>query len=168
MGMNRNREIRFILFGDGSKGSVSEAIDRFRELVSGRAEIVGEYRLPLEESQLFGVDLGVDYAVVFGGDGSIISVARHISGASLPVVGVNLGKLGFLAEFSVSQLCDHIEVILGGGAFIESRMQLRCRVFSGGVERFSSVAVNEIFITAGAPFNMIELQVSVDGEVLAG
>ncbi|MFC1676902.1 NAD(+)/NADH kinase [Planctomycetota bacterium] len=168
MGMSGNREIHFVIFGDASKGSVSKAIGMFRELVSCRAEIFGEYRLPLDECALGGVDLCVDYAVVFGGDGSIISVARHISGSSLPVIGVNLGKLGFLAEFSVSELSDHIEEILGGGASIENRMQLRCRLFEGSLERFSSVAVNEIFITAGAPFNMIELQISVDGEVLAG
>lgn len=159
---------KFILFGDAAKGAVSQAIGMFGELVGSRGEIVGEYQLPLDESELSGVDLDVDYAVVFGGDGSIISVARHISGRSLPVVGVNLGKLGFLAEFSVSELSDYIDVILGGEASIEKRMQLRCRVISDSVETFNSVAVNEIFITAGAPFNMVELQVSVDGQKLAG
>ena len=124
--------------------------------------------MPLDECALSGGNLGVDYAVVFGGDGSIISVARHISGESLPVVGVNLGKLGFLAEFSVSELSAYIDVILCGGALIERRMQLGCRLFEGSVERFSSVAVNEIFITSGSPFNMVELQISVNGEVLAG
>ncbi len=168
MGNSKKSEVRFVLFGDGSKGAVSEAIGMFRGLVCGRAQIVGEYHLPLDERELVGCDLGVDYAVVFGGDGSIISVARHISGESLPVVGVNLGKLGFLAEFSVSELSDYIGVILSGGALIERRMQLRCRLFEDSVERFSSVAVNEIFITSGAPFNMVELQISVDGEVLAG
>ena len=168
MSVNGNRKVRFVLFGDASKGAVSEAIGRFRELVSGRAEIVGEYRLPLDERELGSGDLGVDYAVVFGGDGSIISVARHISGQSLPVVGVNLGKLGFLVEFSVNELSDHIGVLLSGGSSIEGRMQLRCRLLEGEVESFSSIAVNEIFITAGAPFNMIELEICVDGESLAG
>ena len=63
-----------------------------------------------------------DYAIVFGGDGSIISTVRSVSRASLPVVGVNVGKLGFLAEYSVEELEEFFVRLIKGSVPIEKRM----------------------------------------------
>jgi len=109
-----------------------------------------------------------DFAIVFGGDGSIISTARNLSGATLPVIGVNLGKLGFLAEFSVGELKKSFDEVISGKAPIEKRMMLGCRIVGDGEEKFSSSAINDVFITAGPPYRMIELKISVDGQPLAG
>jgi len=109
-----------------------------------------------------------DFAVVFGGDGSIIAAARFLSASSVPVIGVNLGKLGFLAEFSVEELKGLFADIVAGKMNIEKRMMLDCEVFSGDKSKFHSSAVNEVFIAAGPPFSMVELKMSVDGQPLAG
>jgi NAD+ kinase len=85
----------------------------------------------------------------------------------VPVVGVNLGKLGFLAEFSSDELKHYLEEILSGKTRIEKRMMLDCTVLNGGGERFREQAVNDVFIMAGPPFRMIELRITVDGQRLA-
>jgi len=156
---------KLVIFGDPKKGEVAKVISGFRDFVKGRAETIGECGIDectvdiLEEA---------DFAVVFGGDGSIISAARWLSEMRVPVVGVNLGKLGFLAEFSVEEVKEFFGEIVSGKAPIEKRMMLGCRIVEGEKEKFRSSAVNDVFITAGPPFRMIELRVSVDGQPLAG
>ena len=83
-------------------------------------------------------------------------------------MGVNVGKLGFLAEFSVDELKDYFDDIISGKVRVERRMMLGCRVFSDDKEKFNSTAVNDVFITAGPPFRMIELRISVDDQAVAG
>ena len=155
---------KLVIFGDPKKGPVAEAIEEFTDFAKGKARIVGSCCI---EDCTAGILENCDFAVIFGGDGSIISAARNLSESNVPVIGINLGKLGFLAEFSVSELKEFFGDIASGRAPIEKRMMLGCRVFNEGRERFSSAAVNDVFITAGPPFRMIELKIAVDGQPVA-
>ena len=158
---------KLVIFGDPVKGPVAEAIEGFSEFLKDKAEIVASCYLEKCTIDVLGRS---DFAVVFGGDGSIISAARDLSQANVPVIGVNLGKLGFLAEFSVSELKELFDSVVSGQAPIEKRMLLGCSVFESsaqGPEVFSSTAVNEVFITAGPPYRMIELKIAVDGQHVA-
>ena len=177
---------KLVIFGDAEKQGVSGTIKEFVRFAKGKAEILARYTI--EDVKKAGNDRGdsetpagpkaeilakCDFAIVFGGDGSIISTARNLSKASVPLVGVNLGKLGFLAEFSVSELKDFFPHLAGADVPIHRRMMLRCRILSAvegssRVEKFSSAAVNDIFLAAGPPFRTVELQVLVDGQPLAG
>jgi NAD+ kinase len=172
---------KLAIFRDLRKQGVSEAIDEFLRFAKGKAEIVASYGIEdLKQTCTADLPSGnikvlkkCDFAIVFGGDGSIISTARNVSKASLPVIGVNVGKLGFLAEFSVSELEEFFPRLKKGTVPVDKRMMLNCRVFSDGRgndrdEKFSSAAINDIYITAGPPFRMIELKISVDGQPLAG
>src|SRR4030042_569730 len=168
---------KLVIFGDLKKQGVSEAIDEFLGFAKGKAQIVANYGIgDLKQTctnALSPEDTEVlkkcEYAIVFGGDGSIISTARNVSKASLPVIGVNVGKLGFLAEFSVSELEDFFPRLKKGTVPVDKRMMLNCRVFSDcREEKFCSAAINDIYITAGPPFRMIELKILVDGQPLAG
>ena len=165
--MGRNSLSKLVVFGDPKKGNVSGVIAEFLDFAKDKAEIIGSFGVEQSTPE---IAKDCDFAIVFGGDGSIIGVARGLSHCekSIPIIGVNLGKLGFLAEFSITELKDLFNDIISGKTLIEKRMMLNCKVFSNGQETFSSRAVNEIFITAGAPFRMIELQISVDGQPLAG
>lgn len=157
---------KLAIFGDPAKGPVGEAIAKFSDFLAGKAQVVTCSAI---ERCTTDVLLDIDYAVVFGGDGSIISAARALSRTSVPVIGVNLGKLGFLAEFSLDELKDFFDHIVSGEALIEKRMLLGCRVCgdSDGIEKFSSTAVNDVFIAAGPPFRVIELTIKVDGQHVA-
>ncbi|UCF00414.1 MAG: NAD(+)/NADH kinase [Planctomycetota bacterium] len=155
---------RLIIFGDPKKGHVADVIKDFNDFIKGKAEVVATCLL--DDSTMPEALENCDYAVVFGGDGSIISAARSLSSNSVPVIGVNLGKLGYLAEFSVAELKKAFDDIVSGKAVIEKRMMLGCRILSGPKEKFRSAAINDIFITAGPPFRVIELKILVDGQPL--
>jgi NAD+ kinase len=156
---------RLVIFGDLKKEHVAEAIEKFVSFAEGKAVIIARCTAENCSDDILNKS---DFAVVFGGDGAIISAARKLSRSKVPIIGVNLGKLGFLAEFNVNELKESFSNIISGNTYIDKRMLLICRVFRGGEEIFSSVAVNDIFITAGTPFRAIELQMSVDGQALAG
>ena len=163
--MSTKKLPRLVIFGDPKKGDFGKAIEEFNSFVKGKADIVAS--CGIDECTIDILRDG-DFAVVFGGDGTIISVARQLSQMSIPVIGVNLGKLGFLAEFSVSELKQYFDEIIAGKTRTEKRMMLSCEVSSEAKSKFSSSAINEIFITAGEAFGMIELKISVDGQPLAG
>lgn len=163
--MTKSRLPRLVLFGDPKKGNVGAAIEEFVDFVRSQAEIIASCGI---EKCTLEVLSNADFAVVFGGDGTIIAAARQLSQCNVPVIGVNLGKLGFLAEFSVEELKELFERIIKGKAVIEKRMMLNCRIICNGVEKFCSAAINDVFITSGPPFRMIELKMSVDGQTLAG
>ena len=155
---------KLVIFGDSQKGNVTDAIAEFAGFAKDKAEVVASCSI---ESCTADMLENIDFAVVFGGDGTIISAAKNLSQTNVPVIGVNLGKLGFLAEFNISELKDLFSRIISGRTKIEERMMLDCRVFRDGDERFASQAVNDVFITAGEPFRAIELKILVDGQPLA-
>ena len=182
-----NRFPKLVIFGDPQKNGVTEAISQFTDYVQEKAEIIGNYdvaHLPNTclnnndkstsgKIEIQNVLKKCDYSVVFGGDGSIISTARLVSEANIPVIGVNVGKLGFLAEFSVEDLKNLFMQIIDSKVKIEKRMMLDCRILSTDnankqTDRFCASAINDIYITAGPPFRMIELKIQVDGLPLAG
>jgi len=154
-----------VVFGDPRKGDVGQAVSEFAEFVKGKATTAATCGIEECTAEML---KNIDFAVVFGGDGTIISAARQLSQSRTPVIGVNLGKLGFLAEFSIEELKEYFDDIMAGRMRIEKRMMLGCRVVRESKELFSSAAVNDVFITAGPPFRMIELQIRVDGQALAG
>jgi NAD+ kinase len=178
---------KLVIFGDPKKQGVGKAIEQFTSFVKDKSDIIGSYSIEQLEFSCDDIHAATgeenpetqkilencDYAVVFGGDGSIISTARSVSRANVPVIGVNVGKLGFLAEFSVDELVDFFPHLTNGTAPIEKRMMLKCAVFSAdkghdAKEKFCSAAINDCFITAGPPFRMIELKILVDSQPLAG
>jgi len=156
---------RLIIFGDRRIEHASEAVERFINFAQGRASIIANR---FKDESTAGVPADADFAVVFGGDGTILSAARHLSETGVPVIGVNIGKLGFLAEFSIEELERLFERIVIDESLIEKRMVLYCSVLRDGKEMFSSTAINDVVISAGPPFSLIDLQITVQGQRLAG
>ena len=167
MDERRNMKVspRLVILGDSGNRQVADAIEQFTVFAKGKAKTMLAGRI---EDCTAGILQKCDFAVVFGGDGTIISAARSLSGSGVPIIGVNLGKLGFLAEFSVAEIKQLFNDITSGAAQIEKRMMLNCGVFSDKRQRFRSTVINDVFITAGAPFRMIELKILVDSQPLAG
>lgn len=165
MKIKKRKLPKLVIFGDPQKPGVCDAINQFAQFARDKAEITEN--LPVDQCapETF---KKCDFALVFGGDGSIISVARNLKDSNVPVIGVNLGKLGFLAEFSIDELEKHFSDIMTEKGSIEKCMMLSCRILNNDTERFKSTAINDVFITAGPPFRMIELKISVNGQPLAG
>ena len=155
---------KVILFGDPKRPHAAEALEQFVGFASDKIEILSNC---LESVCSVDELRKADYAVVFGGDGTILGAARQLCETEVPVIGVNVGKLGFLAEFSIEELSRQFERIISGDVLIEKRMVMHCNVQRGGKQIFESTAVNDAVITAGSPFNMIEMKLAVQGQKLA-
>ena len=161
----KGRKPKLIIFGDARRDFVAEAIGDFTKFVAGKAEILANcFRGDCAEN----VVRDADFAVVFGGDGTILSAARDLSSVSVPVIGVNVGRLGFLAEFSIEELKKLFGKVTTDAELIEKRMMLRCAVADGSGEKSSSTAINDMVINAGPSYQMVDLKITVDGQSLAG
>ena len=112
------------------------------------------------------VKAGVDRLIVFGGDGTLIGVARSMGANQIPLVGVNIGKLGFLAEFSVDEFNASFARIANDDKLVTRRIALHVTVRHDGDVRDTSLAINDCVINAGPPYRIIRLGVSINGEHL--
>jgi NAD+ kinase len=154
---------RLILFADSKRPNAAMAMERFLDFAKDKAQILANC---LTQDCRIDTLSQADFAVVFGGDGTILGAARLLCESKVPVIGVNVGKLGFLAEFSVEELETHFERICHDKSLIEQRMVLGCEVFCGDKKTATAKAVNDVVISAGDPFNMIELKIEVNGQPL--
>lgn len=107
----------------------------------------------------------VDLLLVFGGDGTMLRVVREMDGALTPILGVNVGRLGFLTAVPSKELPAALEKVWQNDFEVESRPLLEAHGESRG-KTISLRALNDIVISRGAAPRMIELEVTVNGEVL--
>src|ERR1035437_3902653 len=105
-----------------------------------------------------------DLAVVLGGDGSMLSAARHLAAHGVPLVGVNQGRLGFMTDIAFSHMRETIELLLSGQYTVGERTMLEAQVLRGEKEIFRTQALNDIVVNKGATGRMIEFLVHIDGQ----
>ena len=149
---------RVVILGNMQKPGVGEMIETLRPWISQRADVLGVYSHiddPAAEVE------GADLCVVLGGDGTLLSAGRMMSPLGVGLLGINMGKLGFLADFTVEHFQRHFDEILRGEIQPVERIMLSVEV--SGKHKFASLASNDAAIVAGAPFRMIDLEV-VQGE----
>jgi len=114
-----------------------------------------------------GVPPDVDLAIAAGGDGTLLSVARAAAPVGIPVLGINLGSLGFLSELQPEELFAGLRAVLEGSYAIEERRMLRVRYTRpGGPDREYAV-LNDAVIAKSALARMITIQVRVDDDEVA-
>jgi len=111
-------------------------------------------------------DLGgqADAVVVLGGDGTLLSTARAIGDLGVPILGVNLGDLGFLTATTLEEMLPAMDLLLAGGMTVDERMMLAARVVRGGIPLAEYVALNDVVVTKSAMSRIINLKVAVDGQ----
>ena len=105
----------------------------------------------------------VEALIVLGGDGTLLSMARAVGDLGVPILGVNLGVLGFLTATTLEEMLPALEALLAGGMAVEERMMLAARVVRGGQATGDYIALNDVVITKSAMSRIIDLAVSVDG-----
>jgi len=118
---------------------------------------------------LLGALPGVDVLVVLGGDGTFLRAARAVAEIDVPVVGVNLGKMGFLSKAEAHELEDLLAKIIEGRFRLENRMGLRGAIHGerGGEARHSFVALNDVVIARGSLARVVHLDVEIGPSHLA-
>lgn len=104
--------------------------------------------------------------VVLGGDGTLISVARLFSGKGVPIVGVNLGSLGFLTEITVEELYPLLELCLKDEQKISERMMLEVTVYRDKKEISKMCVLNDIVINKGALARIVDLEARINDNLL--
>ncbi len=172
-----------LLLVNRSKPQVADALPAIRELVRRHGNLAGELDAnasPLPPSE---TSTKADLLMVLGGDGTLLSQARRFVHLGLPMIGVNLGKLGYMSEFDPDSLARQAPTLFGDGRLVISdRTMIRAEVFrpSGRGTRgtgpadppvFVGLALNDCVITAGPPYRMIELGLrlgGVEGPILRG
>lgn len=108
-----------------------------------------------------------DMVVVLGGDGTLISTARIIGERDIPILGVNLGSLGFLTEIALDELYPALEKCLAGDFRVSERIMLRAVVQRDGKETASHLVLNDVVINKGALARIVDLKTKVNSLELA-
>ena len=101
-----------------------------------------------------------------GGDGTMLSTVRRVGATTAPVLGVNIGSFGFLAEFTAESLLDALDGLLAGEYIVSERMRLKVTVVRGGTPDGTHTALNDVVIGAGTLARMLKLKASVGEQTL--
>jgi NAD+ kinase len=146
----KNEGVPYVLHAAMAKG-LRGKIDRhlFRHL-----PVVSERKLPA----------ACDILISLGGDGTILRMARLVSGRSTPILGINLGKLGFLAEVSLEELDECLTEIMKGDYLVEDRMMLQART---NKSKINVQALNDIVLHQTGSSRMFNVKTFVNGEFLS-
>ena len=107
-----------------------------------------------------------DLAIVIGGDGTMLNIARTFAPYEVALVGINQGRLGFLTDISIDTMFETIGAILDGKFVTEDRMLLASEIFSGSERVFDVLAFNDVVVSKGAKGSMIEFEVRIDGQFI--
>jgi len=110
------------------------------------------------------INQGIDLAIVVGGDGTMLHVARTLAPFGVPLIGVNLGHLGFLTDISTEQMYEELTRILDGDFESEERILLEAEVVRDGKVLHAANAFNDVVINKGQLARLIEFETWVDGE----
>jgi len=151
------------ILGNGTKPAVPAEAERLAKAVGARRGL-----------RLAGVDLGADtdlsgleadVAFVLGGDGTVLHAARRMGDSPTPVLGVNLGRLGFLADLTPAACCDHLGDLADRRFTVDNLMTLACTLAApDGATTRRFRALNDVVLRAGPPFHLVEIGLSIDGE----
>jgi NAD+ kinase len=146
---------KILLLGDEKKGEVRRVVDRLLPWLKKRATVVDlilQRDDPIRDSE-------ADFCLVFGGDGSILSAARRMGENQIPTLGINLGRLGFLAEATTNDVERVVELALEGRLVEEERLLMECRV-EGQAEPV--LVLNDVILQRKTPA-LIGIRATVDG-----
>lgn len=164
--------MRAIIVANLKKPRATQEINDLIAFARQRIDCVGvdtDGTMPLDQTP-------ADVVLVFGGDGTLLSTARRLNGKQTPLMGVNFGRLGFLASFTPAEFRTHVDALLARKLPISGRQVIEASVVDGKLgirpsdtaavtekRKWHSTALNEAVVNAGAPFRMIELRINADG-----
>jgi NAD+ kinase len=108
-----------------------------------------------------------DLAIVVGGDGTMLGIARELARHNLPLVGINQGRLGFITDVPVGQYKDALAPMLAGDYEEEHRAMLEGGVWRDGEQIFHGLSMNDVVVSRGGTASMVELRVDIDDDFMA-
>lgn len=139
------------------KNEAAYLIEENAALLLGREDKRADYKLLKEK---------VDLVIVFGGDGTFLHASHHFFNTDIPLLGINIGHLGFLTEIETDELTAALSNLLKGNYKIEKRMMLNVSVFRSAKEIFNTTALNDLVIHRGGKLKMISLELYINNEIV--
>lgn len=147
-----------VILGAPDREQIRGELERLRPVIASRADIIAE---DLQFQYDF-TNSDPDLVIVLGGDGSILQCARQMAGREIPVLGINCGRLGFLAALSPDDFLNIWPEVCDGGFDIASHLMLRATLVRDGEEIVSQLALNEVAILGGPPFSILDIDLYAD------
>lgn len=152
---------RAILLGSGDRQGLLQEAERLRPAIDQHLQVVlADFRYEQDLSPT-----PADLALVLGGDGSILRAALHMRETQIPILGVNLGKLGFLASVPPADLSRVLPEVVRGECRVVEHLMFRCTVFENDKPVLETLGLNEVAILTGPPFNILNADLYVDAEL---
>ncbi len=153
---NSEKEIAF---------SIATQVSNILESCGAVANIIEFSYISCDTSNKNEIFKDVDIVIIIGGDGTIIKVAKEAALANIPVLGVNLGRLGYLASVSSKEL-DVLKRLTNNDYSIESRAMLKAQVFEGDKLVLESECLNDIVVSKSALSTIIDISLKIDNDVI--
>jgi NAD+ kinase len=156
------KRLRLMLLAAGGRPELVAEAERLAPLVAQHADVVrGDLnaRGSLEQTEF-------DLAIVVGGDGSMLRAAHQMGRWQRPVIGVNLGKLGFLADLAPDEFVAELPAICSGQLPVVEQLMFECRILRGGSVIHERLGLNEVAVLAGPPFAILDVDLYVDAELV--
>jgi NAD+ kinase len=155
----------------GSRDLIEELAQFLRQaglavcLESATAQVNGLANYPTLDAAAMGGRC--DVAVVVGGDGTMLGIARELARFDIPLVGINQGRLGFITDIPVGHFKESLAPIMAGDYEEEHRAMLDGGVWRDGARIFSGLSMNDVVVSRGATAGMVELRVDIGDEFVA-
>ncbi len=154
--------MRFFVLGNATRANVRAEAQRLAPLLRQHGEIAAFDLEQKEDLSKFEADV----ALVLGGDGAILRAARQMCRKQVPVLGINLGKLGFLADLSSGEVMTAIPQVAAGRFRTTSHLMFECECHtSAGSQTF--LGLNDVVIQSGPPFHMLDMELAIDNEMVS-
>jgi NAD+ kinase len=164
---------KFGLVVNLKKGEVAKLVNQITSWLEDRscevmikediAHVFGLSRLGVPWEQLFSQ---AECVLVFGGDGTMLWAARKVAKSGTPIIGINMGRLGFLTEIDIPDVFVDLEKILAGHYYLEERMMLEASVYRDGKIVENAVGLNDVVISKGAIARLIHLEAYVNDNLV--
>jgi NAD+ kinase len=153
--------VRAIMLGAGRPEVLAEA-ERLRGEIAGQVQVVETDFTGSKDISKIDAEL----AIVLGGDGSILRSARQMAHRQLPVMAVNMGKLGFLANISILELSTTLDDYQAGLLNVTEHLMFECSLIRGGKVIARQLGLNEVAVLAGTSFSLLDINLYVDSELV--
>ena len=158
----KTKRLRVLMLADADRPQIRERAVELRPLVEQHVEVV-------DLIDDFATDVAtenIDFAMVLGGDGSMLRAAHLLGYEQLPILGVNLGRLGFLADLQPEQLPEVLPRVAAGEYRVISHLMFECEVLRDDKIVHRALGLNEASVLAGPPFTILDIQLYVDAELV--
>jgi len=163
--MNSPSALRISVFAREWSDRIQAVYDELRTLLAERAEV--ELSQPPLRPDLLSEQIDSDLLIVLGGDGAILHASRGLGRRQIPILGINMGRLGFLADLQPEDLRNNLDAICRRDFAIEEHLMFECVHRAAGGQESVVLGLNEVLAVCGAALQMIDIELLIDGDKVA-